>query len=247
VVAQTGNPTRYASCLVSLLERSLTERGWTMAQALVHRAREASLRLRQILDRNRPTETGVSKPALGLVGAFTLLCLIVLPHTPQVVAFKQTPQPIAANHEYAAALAQPTIPGPSFVHYANTRTSTGARAIAESLKAPVLRPPQAKSNSIAALPVSASTPALTQSVAERETANDSTVALSPDTFVEVNVAFADRNSSSALPTVVFVQTIKYLESDSRSHQLVWRIQVWRVTVVNSVWKHKAQSPVAHST
>ncbi len=49
VVAQTDNPMGYASCLVSLLERSLAERGWTMAQAIVHRAREASDRLAQIL------------------------------------------------------------------------------------------------------------------------------------------------------------------------------------------------------
>ena len=88
VVAETDNPTRYASCLVSLLERSLAERGWTMAQAIVHRAREASVRLSHILDKNRPRATGISKPVLGLVGTFTLLCLIVLPQTPQFVAFE---------------------------------------------------------------------------------------------------------------------------------------------------------------
>ncbi|MFZ1918141.1 MAG: M56 family metallopeptidase, partial [Terriglobales bacterium] len=36
VVAQTANPGGYANCLVSLLERSLAGRGWTMAQAIVH-------------------------------------------------------------------------------------------------------------------------------------------------------------------------------------------------------------------
>ena len=250
VVAQTDNPTGYASCLVSLLERSLTERGWTMAQALVHRAREASLRLKQILDRNRPTATRLSKPALGMVGAFTLLCLIVLPHTPQVVAFKQSPQSIAANHAYSATLAQPAIPGSSFVQQANVRTSPSAKAFAASLKAPALHAPQANSTSIsahAALPPSASTTASSWPVRQRETSNDSTVASSPDTFVEVNFAFADQNNSSALPTVVFVQTIKYLEPDSATHQLVWRIEVWRVTVVNSVWGHAMRTPVAHST
>ncbi len=54
VVAGTGNPRGYAKCLVSLLEKSFARRGWTMAQAAVHRAREASLRLAQILDARRP-------------------------------------------------------------------------------------------------------------------------------------------------------------------------------------------------
>jgi len=42
VVAGTGNPRGYAKCLISLLEKSLARRGWTMAQAAVHRAGEAS-------------------------------------------------------------------------------------------------------------------------------------------------------------------------------------------------------------
>lgn len=87
VVAETDNPMGYANCLVSLLERSLAHRGWTMAQAIVHRAREASERVAQILDKNRPAGRGISKPALGLVGTFAALCVVMLPATPQFVAF----------------------------------------------------------------------------------------------------------------------------------------------------------------
>src|SRR5208283_3690698 len=90
VVAQTANPAGYASCLVSLLERSLAGRGWAMAQAIVHRARETSMRLARILDPKRTVATRISKPALGLVGAFTVLCLAMLPNTPQVISFEQT-------------------------------------------------------------------------------------------------------------------------------------------------------------
>ncbi len=79
VLAETANPHGYASCLVSLLEKSLAQRladkRWTMAHAAVHRAREASLRLAQILDKNRPATTRVWKPALGMVGAFSVVCL----------------------------------------------------------------------------------------------------------------------------------------------------------------------------
>ena len=50
VLEQTANPRGYASCLISLLEKSLAHRGWSMAQSAVHRAHEASMRLAQILD-----------------------------------------------------------------------------------------------------------------------------------------------------------------------------------------------------
>jgi len=256
VVAQTENPTGYASCLVSLLERSLTGRGWTMAQALVHRAREASQRLTQILDRNRPTATRVSKPALGMVGAFTLLCLIVLPHTPRLVGFEQSRPAIAANHEHSVALTQPVTPGPSFVHYANGRASTGAKAVAASLRTPALSGPRLNSKSSrtqAAILASRSDSAASLVAGQCEAASKSNVVAPPETFVEVNVAFADRNSSLAPAILVFFETTEFLEFDSGSHSplgshyTVWRIEVWRLTVVNPVWKHAEQAPVAHST
>ena len=66
VLAQTSNPHGYANCLVSLLEKSLahrlTEQGpdqrWSMAQAAVHRASEAALRLARILDPTGPWRRG---------------------------------------------------------------------------------------------------------------------------------------------------------------------------------------------
>jgi beta-lactamase regulating signal transducer with metallopeptidase domain len=54
VLAETANPHGYAKCLIGLLEKSFAHRGWTMAQGAVHRAREASLRVAQILDVHRP-------------------------------------------------------------------------------------------------------------------------------------------------------------------------------------------------
>ena len=103
VVAETDNPMGYASCLVTLLERSLAQRGWTMAQAIVHRAREASERVAQILDQNRPAGRGISKPALGLVGMFAALCVVMLPATPQFVAFDRAVD-AGVPPSYSAAL-----------------------------------------------------------------------------------------------------------------------------------------------
>lgn len=87
VLAQTANPRGYAKCLIALLEKSVARRSLAMAQALVDRAREASLRLAQILDVARPNSGRVWKPALGLVGFFSVLCLMLVRHVPQFVAF----------------------------------------------------------------------------------------------------------------------------------------------------------------
>jgi hypothetical protein len=87
VLAETANPHGYATCLVSLLEKNLAHRGLAMAQAAVHRAREASLRLAQILSKNRPVATKIWTPAVGMVGIFSAICLAALPHAPRLVAF----------------------------------------------------------------------------------------------------------------------------------------------------------------
>jgi Zn-dependent protease with chaperone function len=116
VLAETANPRGYAKCLIALLEKSVVRRGWTMAQALVQRAREASLRLARILDASRAdtraNTRNIWKPALGMVSAFSLLCLALLPRIPQFVAFAPNP---AATYRHSvdfqsAAFAQSDLP-----------------------------------------------------------------------------------------------------------------------------------------
>src|ERR1035441_4971653 len=108
VLAETANPHGYATCLVSLLEKSLAHRvsqqRWSMAQAAVRRAHEATLRLARILDSNRPMATRVWKPALGMIGAFAVVCLMALPMAPQFVAFDRgagAAEYLAASHQSA--------------------------------------------------------------------------------------------------------------------------------------------------
>jgi hypothetical protein len=48
-----------------------------------------------------------------------------------------------------------------------------------------------------------------------------------------------------LPTLVFVHATQQLDSDSGL--VVWRVQVWRFTVFNTMWKHVPQIAAAHST
>jgi beta-lactamase regulating signal transducer with metallopeptidase domain len=94
VLAETANPHGYAKCLIVLLEKSVARRSLAMAQAAVHRAREASLRLAQILDATRPNTRRVWKPALGVIAIFSAMCLMVVPRVPQFVAFEAN-QPAA--------------------------------------------------------------------------------------------------------------------------------------------------------
>ncbi len=87
VLANTGNPRAYASSLIDLLEKSCARRGWTMAQAAVHRAQELSQRIAQILDAKRPATTRVWKPALALVSVFSLACFALSYCAPRLIAF----------------------------------------------------------------------------------------------------------------------------------------------------------------
>jgi beta-lactamase regulating signal transducer with metallopeptidase domain len=110
VLAETANPHGYAKCLIGLLEKSFAHRGWTMAQGAVHRAREASLRVAQILDVHRPHAKHVWKPALAIVGVFSLMCLVVVQRVPDVVGFDRTPQPILSENAHPAAFSEPESP-----------------------------------------------------------------------------------------------------------------------------------------
>ncbi|MFZ3213316.1 MAG: M56 family metallopeptidase [Terriglobales bacterium] len=129
VLAQTANPRAYAQCLVSVAEKSLLRRGLALAQAAVSRMRHTSLRVARILDRNRPGATRVWKPAVGLVGVFSAVCLIALARTPQLVAFR-TEVP-GVRVETATGIA----PAP-------VATAIAAPVIPASWKSPAIAPPR---------------------------------------------------------------------------------------------------------
>jgi len=88
VLAETANPRDYAQCLISMAEKSFMRRGLALAQAVVNRMRQTSLRVSQILDVNRSSATRVWKPALYSVAAFFVVCLVSLSHAPELVAFQ---------------------------------------------------------------------------------------------------------------------------------------------------------------
>jgi beta-lactamase regulating signal transducer with metallopeptidase domain len=103
VVLETENPHAYAQCLVSLAEKSFVRRGLALAQAVVGRARETSLRLARILDGSGPDASRVFKPGLGLVTAVAVCCLVALPDVPKLIAFEDAAPAHVLNMNMASA------------------------------------------------------------------------------------------------------------------------------------------------
>jgi beta-lactamase regulating signal transducer with metallopeptidase domain len=97
VLAETTNPRGYAQCLISVAEKSFMRRGVALAQAIVNRMRQTSLRVSRILDVNRSGATRVWKPALYSVAAFFAVCLVSLPRAPELVAFEEKAPSVAMS------------------------------------------------------------------------------------------------------------------------------------------------------
>ena len=246
VLTQTANPHGYATCLVSLLEKSLahrfsdqrlTDERWSMVQAAVHRAREASLRLAQILDTNRPVATRVWKPALGMIGAFSLVCLALVPHAPQFVAFDRGRTTTNYSPVHSAVINRPSFPSPSAV---GSSIQTSA-VIPAALRADESSSPRTTDKATPARVIPA------HAVAERQSAAAGVVGARwnvapPDRRVVAISAGADHEVATQFQTLVFIEATQYVTSNSS----VWRVQVWRVMLVSTVRERLAKVPVANS-
>jgi beta-lactamase regulating signal transducer with metallopeptidase domain len=225
VLAATANPHGYATCLVSLLEKSLahhvSERPWSMVQAAVHRGREAAVRLEHILDKNRPVATRVWKPALAMIGTFSLVCLAVLPHAPEFVAVDRG---TAISHPvYSVASSLPT----AMVIPAALRTGELPSARTAKLTTPRIIPARAAArHQLAPDPVAA----------QRDAAP------LPARVVVVS-ARANQEVVPQFRTLVFVEATQYVTSDASTGS----VQVWQVTVVRTVRERVAMAPVSKST
>ena len=239
VLAQTANPHGYATCLISLLEKSLAHRlssrpldkRWSLAQAAVHRAREASLRLAQILDTNRPVATRIWKPALGIVGAFSMVCLVALPHAPRFVACDRGL--LNSDHAYSTNVSQPSLQSslqPAAVIPASWRTGESS-SVERATKVTSTKAVHARISSRNVIDRFA----LTRSAAARVNA-----APSGDQFVESGSA--SQEIVPVFQTVVFVEATQY----GVAHSSVWQVYVWRVTLVSAVQERAVRVPAVNS-
>jgi len=225
VLAETANPRGYAKCLVSLLEKSFARRGWAMAQAAVDRAREASIRLAQILDTNRPNSKRIWKPAIAVFGVLALSCLAVVQHAPQFVAFERHPLPVHGDRIPAALPAQSNFSGAMVVPAAMKISSSqshdrGPRSTARKVLAEGNRRADQYPRNI-------------QRVMPRW------VAVSGTTPVEI-VVVRTREAVEPGETLLIVRTTQRVGQNSWS----WSVGLWRITSVPS---GTASEPVAKKT
>jgi len=246
VLAQTANPRGYASCLVSLLEKSLAHRPangqLSMVQAAVHRAREASLRLARILDSKRPAATRVWKPALGMVVFFFLGCLAVLPDAPQFVAIDRGANDAAilastVAQVNAAALGQPSSPVAGVIP-ASFQTERAVSVTRRVAATPKLVHAHLRTKDAVASQLSEPQAIATRTNLDHATAREG--------FMAVNFnAVADRANApefrTLFRTVVFIETSEYMTGDAT----VWSVQVWQVTMPSAMAARLARMPVAN--
>jgi beta-lactamase regulating signal transducer with metallopeptidase domain len=226
VLAETANPRGYAKCLIGLLEKSFARRGWTMAQAAVHRAREASLRVAQILDARRSHTRHVWKPALGIVAAFSLVCLVLVPRFPEFVAFDRAAQPIFGENVHAGTLRLPEFPAavaiPAALRTGQPQsTRKFPRATAGRVDSHAARRQAIERR-----------PFVPQVVAARWSA-DADPSL-------VDIVMADANE-----TIVPGETLLVVRTTQVApNSWVWSVSVWRITLV----QHPVDTePVANKT
>ena len=239
VLAQTGNPHGYATCLVSLLERSLAHqslahRGWAMAHSAVSRAREASLRLAQILSKNRLPATRVWTPAASMAGVLAVMCLAVSSHAPRFMAFDHGIKANRVSPVYASA-ASASVSRP-------LELTAGARTVPVELKAASTSVADPQGSTWVAAP--RRTTGFTHR-SRRATPSPARVveamnsAPAPERFVEAR-EIVSQESMPQLQTVVFIQTTQYVNPG-------WPvIVVWRVAWISSLPETSGGIPAANS-
>jgi beta-lactamase regulating signal transducer with metallopeptidase domain len=215
VLAETANPRGYAQCLVSMAEKSFMRRGLAMAQAVVNRVHQTSLRVSQILDANRSSATRVWKPALYSVAAFSLVCLVSLSRAPELVAFEDRAPTIAASA--ASPVAAPIVASNS----SSLPREAGATMVSIAAKKAAFT---ARSGKVVAA----------QRVNPRQ---DSATTIQakfdqPRTDKVVQVKTAAFVEDRAAPQTIFV--VMQSEEYDQAGPMIWRLCVWHVVVFDSI-------------
>ncbi|HWX55056.1 MAG TPA: M56 family metallopeptidase [Verrucomicrobiae bacterium] len=117
VLAQTANPSLYARCLTDIAEKSFVRRQMTLAQTVVSRVVQLSLRLQQILSSDRPATTRLWRPAVPLIATFALVSAFWGPRAPRLITFVDGPD------------AKPTlVAAKDNAHFATGHNSIGKQA-----------------------------------------------------------------------------------------------------------------------
>jgi beta-lactamase regulating signal transducer with metallopeptidase domain len=146
VLEQMPNARTYAASLVSVAERVVADkmrlgRALTVAQSALGRVREVSLRVAQILDRNRTRARVGWRPAMAMIATLAVIAAVGSPFAPEFVSFQAKQQPVIstampekasipvtpASFEWAGEGSYPRARTKASFHAEHSRQLTGAR------------------------------------------------------------------------------------------------------------------------
>jgi beta-lactamase regulating signal transducer with metallopeptidase domain len=236
VLEQVSNPRAYAECLVTVAEKSLVRRGFTLVQAAVSRARQTTLRIASILDGRRPGATRIWKPALVLVTGVALVCVSALEHAPRLIGFSDgiaaPAVAVDSSVDRVGGARRATVVPVALRWSSNTASPAIPAARTKQLRkqpAPAM-PTMMRTKATMTKPQS--TMLIRASMRERVEPQHSMLMLANEEQQPV-----------APPETVFV-VVRSVQSDGTG-SLVWSLCVWRVTVApeNKVQKGTAQKAI----
>jgi beta-lactamase regulating signal transducer with metallopeptidase domain len=116
VVATTGDAHSYAECLVSLAEKSFLRRSVALAQALIGRARETSLRVAHILRGGNAIASRRPRTAFVVAAAMLALSFFGLQNAPQFVNFQSSETAEVAEVESPVVPPSMIVPTKADIH-----------------------------------------------------------------------------------------------------------------------------------
>jgi len=210
VLAETKSPRAYAACLTHLAERTLVRRSLALAQAVLGRMKQTSLRVAKILDAKQPRGSKhIWRPAVPFVAGFAIVAMLLAAKEPRFVAFQDVHSEANISASVSPSMLRP-IPA-AFV----TSEAKPHSALPLALHSTTHRM-AAKHNAAPAMP--------RQRFEGFETSfaiNDATVAPKP-----VSLKTPAANSLVSTETV-FMWVEFYRPSSS---QPAYEIHVWRLTV-----------------
>lgn len=215
VLAETASPRAYAECLAHLAEKTLIQRSIAFAQAALGKIHQTSLRVAQILDADRPTGNGRSwKPAVSLVSAFALACVLGIARAPRLIAF----------HDSQASSATPAMADSSVDAWRGS-FSTSAPIVNVSANLAQQRKPRLTHAKLTTLAThrNSETPAVTPA----------TRPATPEQRAASLVHLTNANAAQLAFTETLFVVVEGSQSDP-SAQPVFQIQMWRVVVLHPV-------------
>jgi beta-lactamase regulating signal transducer with metallopeptidase domain len=238
VLTETASPRAYAECLAHLAEKTLIQRSIALAQAALGKIRQTSLRVARILDVNRPTATGRAwKPAVSLIAAFAVVCVVGVSRAPRLIAFSDSASGRSAA-PLVAAIAEAGKGRSSTTTLADTLSASMAISEPQAHIVPasfnLREAPHPLQNSSHAAAVQSSKPQTGATVHRNKPAlvNARPAKVLATDAQEVNVHLTDSDFAPVFTETLFV----VIEGNENGNpdQPVLQIQLWRVMVFHPV-------------